>query len=401
MSKKEDQAWGFATRAVRAGQRRTSEGEQSEPIFTTSSFVFADAEEAAERFSGRQPGNIYSRFTNPTVNAFERRLAALEGGQSCVATASGMAAILATCMALLETGDRLLVANGVFGSTMVLFDNYLSRFGIEIERLPLTDLSAWEAAIDSRTRMLFIETPANPLAEVADIAAFAELAHRHDCQLVVDNTVATAALQRPLALGADIVVLSATKYIDGQGRCVGGAVVGSQETVGEAVLGFLRTAGTSMSPFNGWVFLKGLETLSLRMQAHSRNALALAEWLAAQSQIEHVYYAGLPTHPQHLLARQQQEGFGGLVAFDVPGGQAGAWRFIDATQLLSVTANLGDTRTTITHPATTTHGRLTAEARATAGIGDGLVRVAVGLEDVRDLQTDLQRGLDALENIVS
>ncbi len=396
MSQQDDQTPGFSTRAVRAGQRRTSEGEQSEPIFTTSSFVFSSAEEAADRFSGRQPGNIYSRFTNPTVNAFERRLAALEGGESCVATASGMAAILATCMATLKSGDRVLIANGVFGSTMVLFDNYLSRFGIEIERLPLTDLAAWEAAMDERTRMLFIETPANPLAEIADIAAFADLAHRHDCQLVVDNTVCTAALQRPLSCGADIVVLSATKYIDGQGRCVGGAVVGSQEIVGEAVLGFLRTAGTSLSPFNAWVFLKGLETLSLRMQAHSRNALALAEWLAGQSQIEHVYYAGLPDHPQHELASRQQDGFGGLVAFDVPGGQQGAWRFIDATELVSVTANLGDTRTTITHPATTTHGRLTPEARATAGIGDGLVRVAVGLEDIADLKADLQRGLAAL-----
>ena len=387
---------GFPTRAIRSGRRATAEGEHCEPIFTTSSFVFDSAAEAADRFSGRRPGNIYSRFTNPTVNAFERRLADLEGGEACVATASGMAAIVATCMALLEAGDRVLVANGVFGSTTVLFENHLARFGIETTPLPLTDIAAWEAAIDERTRLLFIETPANPLAEVADIAAFAELAHRHGCLLVVDNTVCTAALQRPLELGADLVVLSATKYIDGQGRCVGGAVVGDRQRVGEAVYGFQRTAGMSMSPFNAWIFLKGLETLALRMRAHSENALALAHWLDAQPAIERVYYAGLPGHPQHGLAARQQAGFGGLIAFDVPGGQEAAWRFIDATRLVSITANLGDARTTITHPATTTHGRLSPEARRAAGIGDGLIRVAVGLESVEDLEADLARGIAAV-----
>ncbi len=395
-AERNDGAAGFATRAVRSGRRPTQEGEHCEPIFTTSSFVFGSAEEAADRFAGRQEGNIYSRFTNPTVNAFERRLADLEGGEACVATASGMAAILATCMALLEAGDHVLVANGVFGSTTVLFEKYLARFGIESSALPLTDLDAWAAASRPTTRMFFIETPANPLAEIADLAAFADLAHRHDCLLVVDNTVCTAALQRPLDHGADIVVLSATKYIDGQGRCVGGAVVGDRQRVGEAVYGFQRTAGASMSPFNAWIFLKGLETLSLRMRAHSDHALELARWLDEQPAIERVYYAGLPDHPQHGLARRQQSGFGGLIAFDVPGGQAAAWRFIDATSLVSITANLGDARTTITHPATTTHGRLTPEARREAGIGDGLIRVAVGLESVDDLKTDLGRGIAAL-----
>ena len=384
---------GFSTRAVRAGQRRSSEGEQSEPIYTTSSFVFDSAEQAAARFSGEQPGNVYSRFTNPTVNAFERKLAALEGGEHCVATASGMAAILSTCLSLLRSGDHMVASRGIFGSTSILFNNYLSRYGISTDYAPLTDLAAWQASITPRTRMLFVETPANPLAEIADIAALADLAHRHDCLLVVDNTVCTPALQQPLSLGADITVLSTTKYIDGQGRCVGGAVV-ANEALGVEVLGFLRTAGPCMSPFNAWVHIKGLETLQVRMSAHSTNALQLARWLEQQPRVEKVYYAGLESHPQHQLAGRQQQDFGGLLAFTLPGGQAAAWSFINATQLISITANLGDTRTTITHPATTTHGRLTPEQRAEAGISDGLVRVAVGLEDVEDLQADLQRGFD-------
>jgi len=390
-------AAGLATRAVRAGQRRTNEAEQSEPIFTTSSFVFDSAEQAAARFSGEEPGNVYSRFTNPTVNTFERRLAALEGGARCVATASGMAAILSTCLGLLRNGDHIVASRGIFGSTSILFNNYLSRCGISTGYAPLTDLAAWEAAIGPRTRLLFIETPANPLAEVADIAALAELAHRRGCLLVVDNTVCTSALQRPLDHGADVVVLSTTKYIDGQGRCVGGAVV-TNETLGADVLGFLRTAGPCMSPFNAWVHLKGLETLSLRMRAHSANALELAQWLQQQP-TERVYYAGLENHPQHALATRQQQGFGGLLAFDLQGGRAAAWAFINATRLVSITANLGDAKSTITHPATTTHGRLTPEQRAEAGIGDGLVRVAVGLEDVDDLKADLQRGFAALAGL--
>ena len=385
---------GLSTRAVRAGQRRTNEAEQSEPIFTTSSFVFDSAEQAAARFSGEEPGNVYSRFTNPTVNTFERRLAALEGGARCVAMASGMAAILSTCLGLLRSGDHIVASRGIFGSTSILFNNYLSRYGIATDYAPLTDLSAWEAAIGPRTRLLFIETPANPLAEIADIAALAELAHRRGCLLVVDNTVCTPALQRPLEHGADVVVLSTTKYIDGQGRCVGGAVV-TNETLGADVLGFLRTAGPCMSPFNAWVHLKGLETLNLRMRAHSANALELAQWLQRQA-TQRVYYAGLESHPQHALAMRQQQDFGGLLAFDLEGGRAAAWAFINATRLVSITANLGDAKTTITHPATTTHGRLTPEQRAEAGIGDGLVRVAVGLEDVADLKVDLQQGFAAL-----
>lgn len=387
---------GFATRGVRAGQHRTAEGEQSEPIFPTSSFIFDSAEQAAARFSGEEPGNVYSRFTNPTVATFEERLAALEGGESCVATGSGMAAIMSVGMALLEAGDHMVTANGIFGSTSVLFNTYFAKFGVDISYVPLTDLSAWEAAITPQTKMLFVETPANPLAILADIKSLAELAHRHDCLLVVDNTVCTPALQQPLALGADISVLSTTKYIDGQGRCLGGAVVGREEGVCDKVRGFLRTAGPSMSPFNAWVFLKGLETLSLRMKAHSASALGIALWLEQQEGVDKVYYAGLESHPQHQLAAIQQRDFGGLVAFEVKGGQPAAWRFINAMQLISVTANLGDTKSTITHPATTTHGRLTPEARATAGIKDSLVRIAVGLEDVVDLQADLLRGFAAL-----
>ncbi|VAW88475.1 O-acetylhomoserine sulfhydrylase / O-succinylhomoserine sulfhydrylase [hydrothermal vent metagenome] len=395
MTEKDFSQYGIGTRGVRAGQRRTHEGEQSEPIFTTSSFVFDSAEQAAARFSGEEPGNIYSRFTNPTVNTFERRLAALEGGERCVATASGMAAITAACSALLKSGDHILSSNGIFGSTTILFNKYLSRFGIEHHSIPLTDLTQWEASIKSNTRMLFIETPSNPLAEVVDIKALAEIAKRHDCLLVVDNTVCTAVLQRPLELGADLVVVSATKYIDGQGRCVGGAVIGNGELI-EDVYGFLRTAGPSMSPFNAWVFMKGLETLKVRMQAHSASALILAKWLETHLAVKQVFYAGLESHLQHKLAAQQQDGFSGLLAFELKGGRDEAWRFINGTALVSITANLGDAKTTITHPATTTHGRLSDEERDIAGIHQGLVRVAVGLEDVEDLQADLQRGFDAL-----
>lgn len=388
--------YGFSTRGVRAGVRRTEQGEQSEPIFTTSSFVFGSAEQAAARFSGAEPGNVYSRFTNPTVNAFERRLAVLEGGERCVATSSGMAAILTTCLGLLKADDHVVCAHGVFGNTALLFGNYLSRFGIETSFAPLTDPAAWESALRPNTRLLFVETPANPLAQIADITALAALAHRHGCLLAVDNTVCTAALQRPLSLGADIVVLSATKYIDGQGRCVGGAIVGSEALIGKEVYGALRTTGACLSPFNAWVFLKGLETLAVRMQAHSASAQRLAEWLSRQAGVRRVFYAGLPDHPQRELARRQQSGFGGLLAFELDGGRAEAWRFINATRLISVTANLGDTKSSITHPATTTHGRLTQEAREAAGIREGLVRVAVGLEDVDDLMADLQHGFDAL-----
>ena len=391
-----DQEKGFATRAVRAGQVRTAENEHAEPIFPTSSYVFDSAEQAAARFSGEEPGNIYSRFTNPTVRNFEQRLAALEGGESCVATSSGMSAILSTFMGLLSAGDHIVSSRSIFGTTRVLFDKYLAKFGLETDYVALTDISAWQQAIKPNTKALFLETPSNPLNEIADMAALSALAKANDCLLIVDNCFCTPALQLPLAQGADIVVHSATKYIDGQGRCVGGAVVGDNQLVGEDVHGFLRTAGPTMSPFNAWTFLKGLETLELRMKAHSAAALTLAQWLEQQPQVAKVFYAGLSNHPQHELAKKQQSAFGGIIAFEVKGGRAGAWKLIDSTQWLSITANLGDTKTTITHPATTTHGRLTDEARAEAGITEGLLRISVGLETVDDIQADLQHGLDLL-----
>ncbi|WP_316364862.1 O-succinylhomoserine sulfhydrylase [Candidatus Thiodiazotropha sp. CDECU1] len=396
MGEWKDEEWGFSTQAIRVGHHRTSEGEHGEPIFPTSSFVFRSAAEAAARFSGDEPGNIYSRFTNPTVRNFEERLAALEGGACCVATASGMSAIMATCTGLLQTGDHIISSHSVFGSTTMLFNKYLTRFGIETSFVDLNDLQAWEAAMRPQTKLMFLETPSNPLTDVADITALSELAHAHDCLLVVDNCFCTPALQQPLKLGADIVIHSATKYLDGQGRCVGGAVVGNQELVGDAVFGVLRTTGPTMSPFNAWVFLKGLETLELRMYAHSRNAQIVAEWLEQQPQVERVYFPGLVSHPQHAMAMKQQRAAGSILSFDVKGGQPAAWMVIDATRVLSITANLGDTKTTITHPATTTHGRLTPEERVQAGIGQGLVRIAVGLENVEDIKNDLARGLDSL-----
>ena len=389
----DDEEYGFATRAVRAGQVRTSENEQSEPIFPTSSYVFASAAEAAARFSGEQPGNIYSRFTNPTVRTFEQRLAALEGAECCVATASGMSAITATIIGLLKAGDHIVSSRSIFGTTTVLFNNFIGKLGIETSFVELSDLSAWEQAIRPETRLLFLETPSNPLTEIVDIKALAEIAHKHGCLLAVDNCFCTPALQQPIALGADIVIHSATKYIDGQGRCVGGAVCGTEDVVGDGVYGFLRTAGPTMSTFNAWVFLKGLETLKLRMQAHCANAHELAQWLEQQPEVKRVYYPGLESHPQHELAKTQQQGFGGLLSFELHGGKEEGWRLIDATKMLSITANLGDAKTTITHPATTTHGRLTPEQRAEAGISDGLIRVAVGLEDIEDIKTDLARGM--------
>jgi O-succinylhomoserine sulfhydrylase len=386
----------FETRAVRCGQRRTAEGEHSEAIFPTSSYVFGSAAEAAARFSGDEPGNIYSRFTNPTVRTFEERLASLEGGDSCVATSSGMAAILATCAGLLKAGDHIVSSRSIFGTTSVLFTNYLARFGVETTFVALDDLAGWEAAIRQETRLLFLETPSNPLTALVDIQALSGLARAHEALLVVDNCFCTPALQQPLKLGADIVIHSATKYLDGQGRCIGGAVVGDAERVGKDVYGFLRTAGPTMSPFNAWVFLKGLETLALRMHAHCESAQVLAQWLEQQPAVARVYYPGLVSHPQHELAGRQQTGYGGIVSFDLKGGRKDAWTLIDATQVFSITANLGDTKSTITHPATTTHGRLTPEQRTGAGIGDGLIRLAVGLESVTDLRNDLERGLAAL-----
>ena len=384
------------TLAVRAGINRTGEGEHSEPIFATSSYVFENAAAAAARFSGESPGNVYSRYTNPTVRTFEQRIAALEGAEEAVGTASGMAAILSTCMALLKSGDHVVCSRDVFGTTVNLFARYLSKFGVEVTFVPLLDLDQWRAAIRDNTAMLFLETPSNPLCEVADLAALSALAREHDSLLVVDNCFCTPALQTPLALGADIVVHSATKYLDGQGRCVGGAVVGSHHHM-EQVVTFLRTCGPTMSAFNAWVFLKGLETLRLRMDAHSASALELARWLQRQPQVEKVYYAGLEDHPGHQLACAQQRAFGGVLSFQVTGGRDQAWSCIDATRIMSLTANLGDAKTTIVHPATTTHGRLSDEQRQEAGIADNLIRVAVGLEHVEDLRADLQTGLTALD----
>jgi O-succinylhomoserine sulfhydrylase len=390
----------LATLAVRAGQVRTAESEHAEPIFTTSSYVFANAAEAAARFDESVQGNIYSRFTNPTVRCFEERLAALEGATSCVATASGMAAILATCMALMKAGDHIVCSDSVFGSTIALLNRYFVKFGVEVSYARPDDNEAWRRAIKPNTRLFFVETPSNPLSVLADIRALADIAHEHGVLLAVDNCFCTPALQKPFELGADLVIHSATKYLDGQGRCLGGAVLGNEQLVGKEVFGFIRTAGPSMSPFNAWVFLKGLETLELRMRAHSQSALQLAQWLERQKGVSRVYYAGLPSHPQHALAKRQQSGFGGIIAFDVEGGREAAWAFIDATRLLSITANLGDAKSTITHPATTTHSRITAAERERAGITEGLLRISVGLEDVRDLQADLERGLAAAGAVV-
>ncbi|QJD58106.1 O-succinylhomoserine sulfhydrylase [Pseudomonas sp. gcc21] len=386
---------GFDTLAVRAGQRRGPEAEHGEALFLTSSYVFRSAADAAACFAGDAPGNVYSRYMNPTVRTFEERIAALEGAEQAVATASGMAAILATVMSLCSAGDHILVSRSVFGATVSLFDKYFKRFGIEVDYVRLADLDGWQTACKPNTRMFFVESPSNPLAELVDIRGLAAVADEQGAWLVVDNCFCTPALQKPLELGAHIVVHSATKYIDGQGRCLGGVVAGRSEQMKE-VVGFLRTAGPTLSPFNAWVFLKGLETLRLRMREHCANAQILAEWLEQQSAVQRVYYAGLASHPQHELAKSQQSGFGAVVSFEVEGGRDAAWRFIDATRMLSITANLGDSKTTITHPASTTHGRLAPEVRLAAGINEGLIRLAVGLEDVEDLRADLQRGLSAI-----
>lgn len=385
----------FATLAIREGHHQTAEQEHSEAIFPTSSYTFASAEEAAAKFSGEISGNIYSRFCNPTVRYFEERLATLEEGESCVATSSGMSAILAAMMGLLQQGDEVVCSKSIFGTTTNLFNNHLAKFGIKFTFVDLTDLSAWEAAMSNKTRMLFAETPSNPLTQIVDIKALSELAHRNGALLVIDNCFCTPALQKPLALGADIVTHSATKYIDGQGRCIGGAVVGDKELVGNQVFGVLRSAGMTMSPFNAWIFHKGLETLDLRMRAHSQNAHALAHWLDKQESVEQVYYPGLASHPQHELAKQQQSDFGGILSFIVKGGKAAGWKVMDQCDFLSITANLGDTKTTLTHPASTTHCRLSPEERASANISDGLIRVAVGLEHIDDIINDLTKGLPA------
>ena len=383
----------FDTLALRTGIHRSQFGEHSEAMYLTSSFVFENAAQAAARFTGGEEGNIYSRFTNPTVSAFQERLAALEGAEACIATSSGMSAILALAMALLKAGDHVLCSASVFGSTVQLFSNILGRFGVETSFVAGADVAAWEGALRSNTKLLFLETPSNPLTEIADIVALAAVAKRAGVLLAVDNCFCTPALQKPLQLGADLVIHSATKYLDGQGRVLGGAVLGRRGPVMDGVYGFLRTAGPSLSPFNAWVLLKGLETLRLRMDAQSQAALQLARWLERHPAVARVYYPGLPSHPQFELAQKQQRLGGAVVSFEVKGGREAAWRVVDATRMISITANLGDTKTTITHPATTTHGRISAEARKAAGINEGLLRVAVGLEALVDIEADLARGL--------
>ena len=382
----------FETLAVRAGQERSQFNEHSEALYLTSSYVFDSAAQAALRFSGDQAGNVYSRFTNPTVTMFADRLAALEGAEGCVATASGMAAILAMTMGLLKAGDHVVASQSIFGATQQLFGNILPKFGVSSTFVVGTEPENFRAALTEKTKLVFIETPSNPLTEVFDIAAIAAVAHAGAALLAVDNCFCTPALQRPLHLGADLVIHSATKYLDGQGRVLGGAVLGRKSLTDE-VLKFLRTTGPTLSAFNAWIILKGLETLKIRMEAQSANTLRLANWLEAQPAVLRVFYPGLASHPQHALAMSQQASGGAILSFVVKGEREAAWRVVDHCKLLSITANLGDTKSTITHPASTTHGRITAEARAAAGIGEGLLRIAVGLEAVSDIEADLTRGL--------
>ena len=382
----------FDTKAIREGYRTTAEQEHSEAIFLTSSFVFDSAEQAAKRFSKEEPGNIYARFTNPTVDAFEKKLAALEGAQACVATSSGMAAIFATLMALLKTGDHIVASRNMFGTSIVLLNTIISKFGVSVSFVDLSDLNAWENSINDNTKLFLLETPSNPLGQVVDLIALSKITKANDILLAVDNAILTPALQKPLELGADIVIHSATKYIDGQGRCLAGAVLGNEDII-EQVHGFVRTTGPSLSAFNAWIVLKGLDTLRLRMNAHCDNALTLATWLEKQPAVEKVHYLGLKSHPHHQLAKNQQAGFGGIVSFEIKGGQQAAFNIINATEIFSITANLGDTKSTITHPATTTHGRLTNEEKLSANISESLIRISVGLEDVNDLIDDINKGL--------
>ncbi|MBX2823493.1 MAG: O-succinylhomoserine sulfhydrylase [Gammaproteobacteria bacterium] len=389
-------AWHPETLSIRSGHQRTGFGEHSEPVFATSSFVFGSAAEAARRFKGDEEGFIYSRFSNPTVAAFEARLAALEGGESCIGTASGMSAILATVLTLLSSGDHLVASRSMFGSTVNLFQKFLPKFGIEVDWVAINDVQQWQAAIKPNTRLFFVETPNNPLLELADIKALAAITQSRNIKLVVDNCFCSPVLQQPLKLGADIVIHSATKYIDGQGRCVGGAIVGPSSYIDEDLYGYMRSAGPALSPFNAWVFLKGLETLSLRMQRHCENTSRIAHWLTQHPAVEAVHFPGLQTHPQHALAREQMADFGGVVSLQVRGGQAAAWKLIDAVRLLSITANLGDAKSTITHPETTTHARMSEADRRAVGITPSLIRIAAGLENGDDLIADLDQAMKDL-----
>ena len=385
---------GFDTLAVRAGQLRSDFQENSETLFLTSSFVYKSAAEAARKFANEEPGYIYSRFTNPTVTMFQDRLAALEGAEACVATSTGMAAITATVMGLLKGGDHMISSRSVFGTVVPLFDQICKKFGVDTTWVSASNVDEWRAAVRPNTRLLFCETPSNPLAEICDIAAIAGIARNANAVFAVDNCLLTPALQRPLEQGADLVIHSATKYIDGQGRVLAGAVCGSKKLV-EPIYGFVRTAGPAISPFNAWICLKGLETLRIRMDAQSASALTLAQWLSGRADVTQVHYAGLPTHPQHALAQRQASAQGAVVSFEVKGGRDAAWRVIDAVKMISITANLGDTKTTITHPATTTHARVSQAERDASGIAPGLLRVAVGLENIEDICADLQRGFAA------
>ena len=400
MSEEAEKSSDFDTRAVRAGTQRSQFNEHSEALFLTSSFVFDTAAQAAARFSGAEAGNVYSRFTNPTVTMFEQRLASLEGAEDCLATASGMAAIMATCLAILRAGDQVICAANVFGATIQLFSNVLSRFGITVTYVNATDLDAWRAAATPQTRLLYCETPSNPLMEIIDLTGFGQLGRALGAVTIVDNCFCTPALQRPFEFGVDVVIHSATKYLDGQGRVLGGAVLGSRAFIRDQLLPVLRSSGPSLSPFNAWVLLKGLETLAIRMRAQSDSAQALAEWLEGHPQVARVYFPGLQSHPQIALARRQQSQPGAVVSFDVksagsdgPTQRKRAWRVIDSVRMMSITANLGDARTTITHPATTTHGRIAQADRERAGINEALIRVAVGLESVSDLKRDLAQAL--------
>ena len=395
MSQHDEIEYQLDTLAIRTGHDRTFEGEHSEPIFLTSSFVCENAADAAAKFSGEIAGNTYSRYTNPTVQAFEKRLAVLDGAERAVATSSGMAAVHAICLAYLKAGDHVICSRAVFGSIISLFEKYVVKFGVDVTFVELENLDAWKQAVRPNTKLLFIETPSNPLAQVGDMQAIADIAHANDALFAVDNTFCTSILQQPIKFGADLIIYSSTKYIDGQGRALGGAVVGKDKLV-EEINGVIRTLGNSMSPFNAWIFLKGLETLSLRMKAHCIGAQKLAEWLDQHEKVEKVYYAGLPNHEGHELAKKQQSGFGGVVSFIVKGERTAAWTVIDNTRFLSITSNLGDVKSTITHPATTSHGRMSAEAKQAAGIVEGLIRISVGLEDIDDIIRDIKHGLDLI-----
>ncbi len=385
---------GFKTKAVRAGQSRTEENEHNDPIFATSSFVFQDSAQAASRFAETEPGNIYSRFTNPTTRAFEKRLAILENAEFCSGTASGMAAILAVCMTALKAGDHILAGRGLFGSTTNLFCNILSRFDIETTFISPADVRDWRGKLRENTKLIFVESPSNPLCEIVDIVELATVTReKSDCILVVDNAACTPALQRPLELGADVVVHSATKFIDGQGRGVGGAVVTNDPDIADGIVGFLRTAGPCMSPFNAWIFLKGLETLAIRMSESCTNASKVAHWLNDHPNVTRVHYPGLRSHPGYELAKKQQSDFGAILSFEVAGGQPAAWNVIDSLQVFSISGNLGDAKSIVSHSASTTHARIKPEDRERAGITDGLIRLSIGLEDADDLITDLRSGL--------